>query len=266
MTSHRNPRISCSRRRARRSALSSCSRSDAISARRSAFSVCSAKIFAGVAGTGTITREGGGGCGDGGVDIDGTDSAVVDAEKEDGEAYGGNSEDMCDWTGSDDPGGEDRFDADLGHVESLLLSLPMVLSSLGRRVFPLADSRAGGDLTVDAVVDIDGDERVFEESMPEVGTVCDVDDGIEGIVSVPVEDSLEDGEPEEGALACRDMSEEVRERFGRGGLGNASVGGGELVGDSTRLVFDEVGTTTVDGDFKRFKGDVAVSACVAVID
>lgn len=214
---------------------------------------------------GTITREGGG-CGDEGIDIDGADGAVVDAEKQDGEAYGGDSDDRCDWTGSDDPGGEDRFDADLaGHVESLLLSLPVVLSSLGRRVFPLADSRAGRDLTVDAVVGTDGDERVFEESVPEADTVCDVDDGIEGIVSVRVEDSLEDGEPEEGALACRDMSEEVRERFGRGGLGNGSVGGGELARDSTRLVCDEVGPTTVDGDFKRFKGDVAVSACVAVI-
>ena len=141
----------------------------------------------------------------------------------------------------------------------------MVLSSLGRRAFPLADSRAGRDLTVDAAVDTDGDEGVFEESVPEVDTVCDVDDGIEGIVSVRVEDSLEDGEPEEGALACRDVSEEVRERFGRGGLGNDSVGG-ELVRDSTRLVCDELGATTVDGDFKRFKGDGAVSACVAVID
>jgi hypothetical protein len=131
-------------------------------------------------------------------------------------------------------------------------------------VFPLADG--GRDLTVDAVVDTDRDEMVFEESVPEADTICDVDDGIEGIVSVRVEDSLEDGEPEEGALACRDVSEEVRERFGRGGLGNASVGGGELVRDSTRLVCDEVGTTTVDGDFKRFKGDGAVSACVAVMD
>jgi hypothetical protein len=169
---------------------------------------------------------------------------------------------MRGWTGSDDPGGEDRFDADLaGHVESLFLSLPIILSSLGRRVFPLADGRAGRDLAVDAVVDTDGDDRVFEESVPEADTVCDVDDGMGGIVSVRVEDSLEDGEPEEGAPVCRDVSEEVRERFGRGGLGNGSVGGGELVRESTRL-----GTTTVDGDFKRFKGDVDVSACVAVID
>jgi hypothetical protein len=214
---------------------------------------------------GTITREGGGGGDE--VDIDGTDGAVVDAENDDGEAYGGDSDEMCDWTGSDDPGGEDRFDTDLaGHVESLLLSLPAVLSSLGRRVFPLADGREGRDLTVDAVIDTDGDESVFEESVPEADTVCDVDEGIGGIVTVRVEDSLEDGDPEEGALACRDISEEVRERFGRGGLGNGSVGGGELVRDSTRLVCDEVGATTVDGDFKRFKGDGAVSASVAVID
>ncbi len=179
---------------------------------------------------GTITREGGG-CGDG-VDVDGADDAVVDAEKEDGEAYGGDSNDACDWS-DDDLGGEDRFDADLvGHVESLLLSLPVVFSSLalGRCVFPL-----GRDLTVDAVVDPDGYERVFVESVPEADTACDVDDGTGGIVSVRVEDSLEDGEPEEGALACRDMSEEVRERLGRGGDGNGSVGGGELVRDSTRL-------------------------------
>jgi hypothetical protein len=219
--------------------------------------------LAGVGGTATIAREGAGG-GEG-VDIDGTD--VVDAEKDDGEAYGGDSDEMCDWTGSDNPGGEDRFDTDLaGHVESLLLSLPAVLSSLVRRVFPLEDGRAGRDLAVDAVIDTDGDESVFEESVPEAETVCDVDDGIEGTVSVRVEDSLEDGEPEERALACRDVSEEVRERFGRGGFGSGSVGGGELVRDSTRLVCDEVGETPVDGDFKRFKGDGAVSACVAVID
>ena len=214
---------------------------------------------------GAITREGGN-CGDEVVDIDGAGSAVVDAEKQDGDAYGGDSDEMCDWTGSDDPGGEDRFDADLaGHVESLFLSLPVVLSSLGRRVFPLADSRAGTDLTVDAAVDTDGDEGVFEESVPEADTICDVGDGIEGIVSIRVGDPREDGEPEERVLACRDVSEEVRERFGRGGLGNDSVGG-ELVRDSTQLVGDELGRTTVDGDFKRFECDVAVSACVAVID
>ena len=182
---------------------------------------------------GTVTREGGD-CGDEVVDIGGAGSAVVDAEKQDGDAYGGDSDDMCDWTGSDDPGGEDRFDADLaGHVGSFFLSLPVALSSLGRRVFPLADSRAGRDMTVDAAVDTDGDEEVFEESVPEADTVCDVDHGIEGIASVRVEDSREDGEPEEGVLACRDVSsEEVRERFGRGGLGNDSVSG-ELVRDST---------------------------------
>lgn len=103
-------------------------------------------------------------------------------------------------------------------------------------------------------------------SLPERDTAFDVDGGIEGIVSVRVEDSLEDGEPEEGALACRDTSEEVRERLGRGGFGNGSVGGGELVRDPTRLVCVEVGTTAVDGVFKRFGGDGADSAWVAVID
>jgi hypothetical protein len=158
----------------------------------------------------------------------------------------------------------------------LLLSLPAGLSSLelGRRALPLADDTEGRDLTANAVVDPEGDDkRVFEESVPQLLTVSlpgdtafDVDGGIEGIVSVRVEDSLEDGEPEEGALACRDISEEVRERLGRGGFGNGSVGGGELVRDPTRLVCVEVGTTAVDGDFKRFGGDVADSACVAVID
>jgi hypothetical protein len=219
-----------------------------------------------------MTREGGG-CGDG-VDIDGT---VVDAENEDGEAYGGDS-DVCDWTSGDDTPGEDRFDADLaGHVESLLLSLPGSLSSLelGRRALALADNPEGRDLTVDAVVDPDRDDkRLLEESVPELPTVplpeadtaFDVDNGIEGIVSVRVEDPLEDGEPEDGALACCDISEEVRDRLGRGGFGNGSVGGGELVRDDpTRLVCAE-GATAVDGDFKRFGGDVADSACVAVIE
>lgn len=46
--------------------------------------------------------------------------------------------------------------------------------------------------------------------MPDVDTVCEVDNGIEGIVGVRVKVLLEDGEPEEGALACRYTSEEVR--------------------------------------------------------
>jgi hypothetical protein len=228
-------------------------------------------MFEGVGGMGTMTREGGG-CGDG-IDIDGT---VVDAEKEDGEAYGGDSDDVCDWTSGDDTLGEDRFDADLaGHVESLLLSLPVSLSSreLARRALVLADNPEGTDLTVDAVVDPD-DKRLLEESVPELprvplpeaDTAFDVEDGSEGIVSVRVEDPLEDGEPEDGALACCDSSEEVRDRLGRGGFGNGSVGGGELVRDDpTRLVCAE-GATAVDGVFKRFGGDVADSACVAVIE
>ena len=44
---------------------------------------------------GTITREGAD-CGDEVVDIDGAGSAVVDAEKQDGDAYGGDSDDRCD--------------------------------------------------------------------------------------------------------------------------------------------------------------------------
>lgn len=219
-------------------------------------------------GTGTITREGGG-CGDGDVDA----TVVVDAEKEEGEAYGGDSDDVCDWTSGDDTLGDDRFDADLaGHVESLLLSLPVGRSSLelGRRGLPLADNTEGRDLTVDAVIDPEGDEEsappLATVPLPEADTAFDVDDGIEGIVSVRVEDSLEDGEPEEGVLACRDTSEDVRERLGRGGFGNGSVGGGELVRDATRLVGVEVGATAVDGDFNRVEGDVGDSACVAVID
>jgi hypothetical protein len=117
-------------------------------------------MLAGVGGTGTITREIGG-C---------ADSTVVDAEKEDGEAYGGDSDDVWDWTSGDDTVGEDRFDADLeGHVESLLLSLLASLSSLelGRRAFPLVDNTEGRDLTVDAVVDPEGDDkRVLMESVP----------------------------------------------------------------------------------------------------
>lgn len=58
---------------------------------------------------GTITREGGGCRDDGGCD--GCDTNV-DAEKEDGGAYGGDSDDVCDWTSGDGTVGEDRFDPD----------------------------------------------------------------------------------------------------------------------------------------------------------
>jgi hypothetical protein len=247
--------------------LSTCARKDAISARRSAFSVCNAKIFAGVGGTGTITREGGD-CRD-----DDVGSAVVDAEKEDGEAYGGES-DVCDWTSGDDTVGEDRFEADLaGHVVSLALSLVAGLSSLGRRAPPLPVSIEDTDLIADTAVDPEGDDTAaLRESrlelptaaLPEAAIAIDVDDGTEGFVSVRVEDSLDDGELEGAFVRC-DVSDEVRERFGRGTFGSGSVGGGELAPDPIRLACDEVGTTAVDGDFKRFEGDVADSA-VAVID
>jgi hypothetical protein len=177
--------------------------------------------------------------------------------------------------------GDDRFDADLeGHVESLLLSLIAGLSSLelGRRTFPLADSAEGTDLTEDAVVGPEGDDpSVFEEPvtgpptvpLPETGNTFDVDDRLGSNVSVRVEDSLEEGEPEEGVLACCDISEEVRERLGRGSFGRGSVGGGEFVSDATRLGWFDGGAAAVDGDFNKFGGDVAASADddrVAVID
>ena len=152
---------------------------------------------------GTITREGGD-CRD-----DDAGSAVVDAEKEDGEAYGGES-DVCDWTSGDDTVGEDRFEADrAGHVDvdSLVLSLVVGLSSLalGRRTPPVE----GTDLLADAAVDPEGDDRAaFKESMfelptapfAEAVTAFDVDGEMEGFVSVRVEDSLDDGELEEGTL------------------------------------------------------------------
>jgi hypothetical protein len=90
---------------------------------------------------GTIARETGA-CR---VDDDEAGRVVVDAEKEDGEAYGGEP-DVCDWARGDDTVGEDRFEADLeGHVESLALSLIVDFSSLelGRRPLPAADGTEG---------------------------------------------------------------------------------------------------------------------------
>jgi len=97
------------------------------------------------------------------------------------------------------------------------------------------DCPAGGDLTADAVIDPDGDDtRMLEESVPELPTLLagadkafDVDDGFGDIVSVRVEDSLDDGELVEGTLAGCDISEDVRERLGRGSFGNGPAGGWE---------------------------------------
>jgi hypothetical protein len=92
------------------------------------------------------------------------------------------------------------------------------------------DCVEGGDRTTDVVV---GPDRTLEESVPELPTALfsedrafDVDGGIGDIVSVRVEDSLEDGV--EGPLGCCDISEGVRVRLGRGSFGNGPTGG-ELV-------------------------------------
>jgi len=182
-----------------------------------------------------MTREGGGWRA---VDVNG---AVNDAEKDDGEAYGGESDDVCDCTSGDDTVGEDRFDTDLGgQLESLFLSLVVDLSSLvlARRV-PLADITEDPDLTADAAVDPEGDETEFEEPapkvlivlLPEADAAFVVEDGFEGKMSVCVEDSLEDGELE-WLVACCETSDDVRESPGRGSFGNGSAGGGEMVPDA----------------------------------
>ena len=121
------------------------------------------------------------------------------------------------------------------------MSLGVGFSSLElcRRTPPVADVT---DLTAGPVVDTEGDDvRVLEDSvavlpttpLPEADVAFDVDDRVEGFVSVRVEDSLEDGEPDDGTLACCDISEDVRERLGRGTIGSGSVGGGELAPDPT---------------------------------
>ncbi len=116
-------------------------------------------MFAGVGGIGTTTREGGDCGGVGGCDV------AVDAEKEDGGAYGGDSDDVCDWMRGE--GGEDRFDP--SRVESLFLSLFVGLSSLGRRTLPLAvDGMAVGDLNADGAADPEVDDNgLCEESVAE---------------------------------------------------------------------------------------------------
>lgn len=80
-----------------------------------------------------------------------------------------------------------------------------------------------GDLTADAVIDPDGDDtRTLEEPVPELPTLLaggadkpfDVDDEFGDIMSVQVEDSLDDGELVEGMLAFCNISEDVHERLG----------------------------------------------------
>ena len=161
----------------------------------------------------------------------------------------------------------DRFDPDRRGqvVESLLLSLFVDLSSLGRRVLPLAVvTMEGVDRNADGAVD----PRLFEESVVAAGdSVFDADNGgVVGTVSVRVEDSLDDGELEVRPLACRVLSEEARETLGLGTLGNGSAGGGELEPNPTRLGAEEA---AVDGDLEEFEGDVEVGDDddrVAVID
>jgi hypothetical protein len=152
----------------------------------------------------------------------------------------------------------------------LFLSLFAAFSSLGRRVLPLAvATMAGGDRNADGAVVPKVD--VFEESvalapLPEADA-CDADSGVAGTVSVRVEDSLDDGELVDRLLACRELSEDARERLGLGTLGNGSAGGGELEPCPTRLV--SVEEAAVDGDLEEFEGDVEVGDDddrVAVID
>lgn len=185
--------------------------------------------------------------------------AIVDAEKEDGGAYGGDSDDVCDCTSGDGTGGEDRFDPDRkGHVESLLFSLFAGLSSLGRRTLAV-DTMAGEDLNADGAVDPEVDETILvEESAPEADNAFDADDGLVGTMSVRVEDSLDDGELVDRPPACRELSEDARERLDLGRPGSGSAGGGEVEPDPTRLV--SVEEAAVDGDLEKFEGDVGVGA------
>jgi len=118
---------------------------------------------------------------------------------------------------------------------------------------------AGGERNADGAVvpevDVTG---LFEESVaiaPEADNVFDADNGVAGTVSVRVEDSLDDGELVDRLLACRELSEDARDRLGLGTLGNGSAGGGELEPSPTRLVSVEA---AVDGDLEGFGGDVDV--------
>lgn len=211
---------------------------------------------------GTIT----GGCGD-----DAGCDAIVDAEKEDGGAYGGDSDEICDCTSGDGTVGEDRFDPDRkDEAESLFLSLLVGFSSLGRRTLPLAvDTMAGEDLNADGAVDPEVDDtresvtEVPAVPLPEADNAFDADNGVAGTISVRVEDSLDDGELVVRSLACRELSEDARERLGRGRPGSGSAGGGEL--NPTRLVRVEE-AAAVDGDLEEFEGDGSDDDRVAVIN
>lgn len=137
-------------------------------------------------------------------------------------------------------------------MESLFFSLLVDFSSLGRREPPLVvATMAGGERNADgAVVPVEESVAVA----PEAGDGFDADNGAAGMVSVRVEDSLDEGELR--LLACRELSEDARERLGLGTLGNGSAGGGELEPGPTRLV--SVEEAAVDGDLGGFGGDVDV--------
>lgn len=120
---------------------------------------------------------------------------------------------------------------------------------------------AGEDRNADGAVvpEVDG-IGLFEESdaltpLPEADNAFDAADGVAGTVRVRVEDSLDDGELVDRLLACRELSEDPRDRLGLGTLGNGSAGGGEVEPCPTRLV--SVGEA-VDGDLEGFEGDVEV--------
>jgi len=214
-----------------------------------------------------MTREGGG-CGDGGSceDDGGCDAIVdVDAEKEDGGAYGGDS-DVCDCPSGDGTVGEDRFDPDRSGqvVESLFFSLFVGLSSLGRRVLPLtAVTMVGEDRNADGAMDPEADGTGLSVATTPLQEAFDADIGVVGMVSVRVEDSLDDGELEDRPLACRELSEDPRERLDLGTLGKGSAGGGEL---EPRTLLVSVEEAAVDGDLEDFEGVGDDDDRVAVID
>jgi hypothetical protein len=128
---------------------------------------------------------------------------------------------------------------------------------------------AGEDRNADGALDpeVDGARlSVATAPLPEADNTFDADTGVVGMVSVRVEDSLDDGELEDRPLACRELSEDPRERLDLGTFGNGSAGGGELE-PKTRLV--SVEEAAVDGDLEEFEGDVEVGDDddrVAVID